>query len=230
MKLGSRPASVTLSLIATFAALNAVTDLIPISPVLGSQSFLTLGWVFSPLAGLMLGPVSGGMSCLLATLIELFLGRPVMALGPGGFFRSPLAALETGLLTSGGWKPASVILGTLILGWLALPTGRESALILVFHLFGLALTLILRSRMERGLSSQSRRYVGIAVGAASYCGNMTRHLYGNLLFVLVTGLPPQVFLAAMPLTLLEQVFFSLAAFIIGTSLIRLRLRQATYIG
>ena len=230
MKWGSRPVSVTLSLVATFAAMNAVTDLIPISPVLGSQSFLTLGWVFSPLTGLMLGPVSGGTSCLLATLIELFLGRPVMALGPGGLLRSAVASFETGLLTSGRWRPASVILGILILGWLALPTGREAAAILVFHLFGLVLTLILRSRMERRLSSQSRRYVGIAVWAASYCGNIARHLYGNLLFVLVAGLPSQVFLAAMPLTLLEQVFFSFVSFIIGTPLVRLKLRQATYLG
>lgn len=230
MKLGSRPASVTLSLIATFAALNAVTDLIPISPVLGSQSFLTLGWVFSPLAGLMLGPVSGSTSCLVSTLIELFLGRPVLTLGPLGLFRSAVAAFETGLLSSGMWSPASAILWVLILGWLALPTGRESALILVFHFFGLALIFTLRNRMERGLGSESRRYVGMAVWAASYCGNITRHLYGNLLFVLVVGLPSQVFLAAMPLTLLEQVFFSSASLIVGTSLIRLKLREATYVG
>jgi biotin transporter BioY len=210
--------------------MNAVTDLIPISPVLGTQSFLTLGWVFSPLAGLMLGPVSGGISCLLATLIELFLGRPVLSLGPAGLFRSPLAAFETGLLTSGRWSPASAILVILILGWLTLPTGREAAAILVFHLFGLVLIFILRSRMESGLSSQSRRYVGMAVWASSYCGNMARHLYGNLLFVLVAGLPSQIFLAAMPLTLLEQAFFSFASFILGTSLIRLRLRQTTYLG
>ena len=123
-----------------------------------------------------------------------------------------------------------MVLGVLVLGWLALPTGREAVAILVFHLFGLALVLVLRGRMERGLGLGSKRYVGLAVWASSYCGNITRHLYGNILLVVLAGLPPQVFLAAIPFTLLEQVFFSVASFAIGTSLIRLQLRRATYLG
>lgn len=101
---------------------------------------------------------------------------------------------------------------------------------MVFHLFALAAMVILRGWLERGLGSQSRRRVGFAVWTASYCGNISRHLYGNLLFVIVVGLRPEVFLAAMPFTLLEQVFFSFASLVIGTSLIRLKLRQAAYIG
>jgi len=197
---------------------------------LGFDSFLTLGWVFSPLAGLMLGPIAGGTSCLIAILIELFLGRPVLSLGPLGLLRAALAAFEAGLLASGRWRTASAILGVLIAGWLAIPVGRDAAAILVFHLFALALIVILGSRLERGLGTHSRRSVGLTVSVASYCGNVTRHLYGNLLLVILAGLPSQVFLAAIPFTFLEQLFFSIVSLAIGTPLIRLRLRQATYIG
>ncbi|MCJ7635599.1 hypothetical protein MUP77_24815 [Candidatus Bathyarchaeota archaeon] len=40
------------------------------------------------------------------------------------------------------------------------------------------------------------------------------------------GLLPQIFVAAIPFTLLEQSFFSIVAFAIGESLVRLKLRQA----
>ena len=225
-----RPATVAVSLIAVFAALNVVADFVPVSPVLGFTSFLTLGWILSPLAGLMLGPFSGGASCLIATLVELFLGLNVLSLGPVGFFRSALAAVQTGLLSSGRWKLASAVFGVLILGWLALPAGRAAAGILVFHILGLVLILVSGRRMERSLESRSRWEAGAAVTVSSYCGNISRHLFGNTLLVVFAGLPAQVFLAAIPFTLVEQSFFSFASFALGTALIRLRLRQNTLIG
>lgn len=225
-----RPTTVTLSLIAVFAALNVVADFVPVSPVLGFTSFLTLGWILSPLAGLMLGPFSGGASCLIATLVEFFLGLNVVSLGPVGFFRSALAAVETGLLSSGRWKLASAVLGVLILGWLTLPAGMSAAAILAFHVLGLVLILVSGRRIERSLESRSRWEVGAAVTVSSYCGNICRHLFGNTLFVVFGGLPAQVFLAAIPFTLVEQSLFSFASFFLGTALIRLRLRQTTYVG
>jgi hypothetical protein len=228
-----RPATVAVSLIAVFAALNVVADFVPVSPVLGFTSFLTLGWILSPLAGLLLGPFSGGASCLIATLVEFFLGlnvAPQLSLGPAGFFRSALAAVQTGLLSSGRWKLASAVFGVLILGWLALPAGRAATGILVFHILGLVLILVSGRRMERSLESQSRWKAGAAVTVSSYCGNISRHLFGNTLLVVFVGLPAQIFLAAIPFTLVEQTFFSFASFALGTALIRLRLRQNTYIG
>ena len=118
----------------------------------------------------------------------------------------------------------------LILGWLLMPQGREAVFVLVFHVVGLALILTLRHRVAAGLESKNRTRVGLAVGVAAYCGNISRHLFGNLLFVLFASLPAVVFLAAMPLTLLEQTFFAVISGVLGASLVLLGLRRVTYLG
>ena len=229
MKSRGRSGPTTLSFIAFFAALNVIANFVPVSLVLGFNSRLTLGWAFSPLTGLMLGPLAGGVSCLLASLIGLYAGQPVLALGPGGFLSSALAGLQTGLIASGKWKPATTILGLLVISWLLLPTGKDATTILVFHMLGLALIAIFRGRLAQDLTSNSRRRAGFAVWVSSYFGNITRHLYGNLLLSFL-GVSASVFLLALPLTLLEQLFFSFVSFTIGTSLVRLKLRDVTFIG
>ena len=228
----ARPVSLAVSMVSLFAALNVVGDFVPLTPIVGfEQSRLTLGWVFASLTGLMLGPFFGGLSCLLASLAELFLGFPILLpFGPLGLVRSALAAFQTGLFSTRRGDFSGGVLLLLMLGWLLTPQGREAELVLVFHFFGLVLILLSRNWVAGALESHSRRRVGLAVAIAAYCGNISRHLFGNLLFVLLASFPAVVFLTAMPLTLVEQTFFALIAGFLGASLVLLGLRRVTYLG
>jgi len=228
----ARPVSLALSMVSVFAVLNVVGDSVPLTPVVGfAQSRLTLGWALASLTGLMLGPFTGSLSCLLASLVELFLGFPILVpFGPLGLVRSALAAFQTGMFSTRRWAVSGSTLFLLILGWLLTPQGQEAIFVLVFHIFGLILILVLRHRVAAGLESQNRARVGLAIGVAAYCGSISRHLFGNLLFVLFASLPGVVFLAAMPLTLLEQTFFAVVSSMLGTSLVLLGLRRVTYLG
>jgi hypothetical protein len=66
-----------LATVAIFAALYAVLNLIPVSRLVGSVSFLTMANVFSPVAGMLLGPFTGGLSVLVGTFVSFALGKTV---------------------------------------------------------------------------------------------------------------------------------------------------------
>lgn len=219
-----------MSLATMFAVLNVMSDFFPISPVLGfTQSKLTLGWVFAPLTGIMLGPIIGSMSCLLAAIVGLFLGFPTLIpFGPAGLIRSALSALQAGLISSGHWKVSTSLLALLVLSWLFVPTGQEAVPVLVFHLLALLLMVVLRNRIVKGLDSPNRATVGLTVAIIVYCGNISRHLYGNLLFAVIVHMPALIFVASIPLTFLEQTFFSVVSSVLGMYLIRLGLRKVTF--
>jgi len=65
-KNGNTPRSLILTYISVFAALNALADFIPFTPILGIPgSSFRLGWILSPLTGILLGAEAGGISYLI---------------------------------------------------------------------------------------------------------------------------------------------------------------------
>lgn len=214
------------AVIPTFAALNVLAGLIPVTPVIGIPGvFFKLSWAVAPLTGLLLGPLAGGLSCFIASLIESLLGLKVWAFGPLSLMSSTISAVQSGLITSKRWRVSTAILALLILVWVTLPIGRESAAILVFHLTGLLLIVLLRGRVGEYLNLDDVKKVAVGVAVASYCGNISRHLFGNILCVTILKLPSIVFISAIPLTLIEQLTFTIGATLIGTPLARLELRR-----
>lgn len=220
------PQPFTLSLISIFAALNIVADVLPLTPVLGvNGASFRLSWVMAPLTGLLLGPLSGGLSCVMAGVVELFLGlQPSQPFGLFAPFRMGLSAVQVGLLVKGRWKTALTILGSLIFVWVLLPKGRETLLVLSFHLVGFFLILVFRTRIERYVSSSLWKQVALGVAVTAYCGNISRHLLGNILLAVLTDVPSIVFVAAIPFTVIEQTSFLVASTILGVALTRTRAR------
>ena len=220
------PRPFILSLISTFAALNIVADVLPLTPVLGvNGASFRLSWVVAPLTGLLLGPIGGGVSCAMAGVIELFLG--LKSSQPFGLFapvRMGLSAVQVGLLVKGRWKTALTILGSLIFVWALLPKGREALPVLSFHLVGCFLILGFRTPIGHYLSSSLWKKVALGVAVTAYCGNISRHLLGNILLAVLMDVPSIVFVAAMPFTVIEQTSFLVASTILGVALMRTRVR------
>ena len=223
-----KPRTLILSLISTFAALNIMADLIPFTPILGvpGASF-RLGWVLAPLTGIMLGPVAGGLSCIIASLVELFLGVQLWSFGVFSPFRAGLSAFQAGLLISGKWKTSVTVLVFLMFMWIFLPSGREALIVLSFHVFSLILILIFRSNIKKYANSPVLWKTALSLATASYCGNISRHLFGNVLLIWLTGIPSSIFLLALPLTLTEQFTFTTATTILVVALSRTHIRELT---
>ena len=217
----------TLSLISIFAALNIIADVLPLTPVIGiNGASFRLSWVVAPLTGLLLGPIAGGGSCVIAGVVELFLGiQPLQPFGLFAPFRMGLSAVQVGLLVKGRWKTSLTILGSLIFMWILLPKGREALPVLSFHLVGFFLILVFRTQIGGYMASSSLwKKVAFGVAVAAYCGNISRHLFGNILLVVLTEIPSIVFVAAIPFTVIEQTSFLVASTILGVALTRTRAR------
>jgi hypothetical protein len=74
------------------------------------------------------------------------------------------------------------------------------------------------------MSSSLWKQVALGVAVAAYCGNISRHLLGNILLAVLTDVPSIVFVAAIPFTVIEQTSFLAASTILGVALTRTRAR------
>lgn len=218
--------TIIFSLISTFSALNIIADLLPTTPVIGLPgAYFRLGWILAPLTGIILGPTIGGVSCVLASLVELLIGLQSWSFGILSPLRAGFSAFQAGLLVKKRWKLSFIIIILLIFSWVLMPTGQEAYIILFFPIVGALLILFLRSRIGKYIDSSINQKVALAFVVASYCGNISRYMLGNSLLVLTTNMPSIVFISALPLTLIEQISFAAVATVIGVSLIRTPLKE-----
>ena len=97
-----------LAAIAVFAAIYAVLSLVPVSRLVGNLSFLTMAEVFSPLAGMVLGPLEGGLAVLVGTFVGIALGHP-MAFDGLDFIPGVVSAITAGFAMRGRVKVAAAL-------------------------------------------------------------------------------------------------------------------------
>jgi hypothetical protein len=215
----------SLALVSVFAALNLIVDIIPFTPTIGVPgTFFRLSWVLSPITGILLGPVAGGISCTIAGLLSIAMGQPwtFSIFTP---FRSGLSALQSGLLAQNQWKPALTLLSFLIGLWFVLPNGREAWPIISFHVVGVLLIVMLRSKIHTFIHSPHLNKVALGISIAAYCGNISRHLLGNIILLFLLDLSPLIFISAIPLTIIEQLAFMIASAFLGGTIIKIHIHD-----
>ncbi len=224
-KNGNEPKSLVLAYVSIFAALNALADFIPFTPILGiPEASFRLGWIISPLTGILLGAEAGGISCLIGSIIGISLGQPPIF----GFYtplRPAISAFIAGMLVSKNWYMPALSLSALISVWLLLPTGKDASIVLAFHIVGLAEMLLLRGKIGDLVKSKSPKKVSWGLFLVAYCGNISRHLLGNIFSATILNVPSIIFITAIPYTFVEQLTFAVATMIIGISLNHLGLRD-----
>lgn len=219
-----------LALVSVFAALNLIADIIPFTPTIGVPgTYFRLGWVLAPLTGILLGPIPGGVSCTIAGLLAVAMGVQPWTFGIFTPFRSGISALQSGLLAQTRWKLPLAFLSLLIGVWLLLPNGRDAWPILSFHILGALLIVVLHSKIQMYILSPNINRVALGVSIAAYCGNVSRHLLGNTVLLYFWDLSPLVFLSAIPLTLVEQLAFTVTSAILGGTIIKTSMHSILHI-
>lgn len=165
-----------------FAALYAVLGLMPISRLVGIGAFITFREMVGPLAGMLFGPVSGGLSIILGVSIDFGLGRPPVFLGLD-FLIDLAAAVTAGLCFTGRRKLAvlfpSAVIAVLLLGpsspLLVSVGGIPFVWMHVVSVVVLGVTLYLESAGR--INRLSVWFVGATMFASTMCG----HAMGSIL-------------------------------------------------
>jgi hypothetical protein len=208
--------TVDIPLAGIFGALVAFSYLIPISVVVGGVGIFSLSWVMQTITGILLGPYLGGGAAFAGGIVGNLI-KP-STLGPLAVFLPAFAAVEAGLIVWSRWQVATLLLSILIAAWFVLPVGLSAWPAALFHLLGICIIVVLGRRLPRiFVESVNRRRVFLAWMLTAYCGDIARHMFGNILVATVLSFPAATFLVAIPQAVVEQTIFAFASAVIGVS-------------
>lgn len=226
---------------------------VPGIPIIGLPGArITLDTAIAPVYGLVIGPYLGALAALIGGIVVAgYKGWDMFSVLTS--FSPAVSALVAGMLSRRelrfggshfrGWVGAALILSILIVGWYLTWVGQRAPLYPILHGIGLLIILGFRDRISMLFESGARKSLTLAVLLSSYCGLISDHMLGNLIFILgvgwfiplgtvesileAMGLPsiPALFMFVIPISAVERATMSIVAAVFGTSLI-LALRSA----
>lgn len=171
--------------VAIFASLYAALRLIPVSPLIGVRSSLTMGEIFSPLAGMVLGPLAGGLSILVGTFLTAVMGRPLVFDGLD-FIPGVIAAVTAGLAIQGRifWSVGlSVLLITVFsvdpLSTTTVSVGQLTVPFLWMHMLAVVAALVVAWRVGTGSTAISNP---VFMATVVFISTMNAHVSGSIMF------------------------------------------------
>ena len=213
-----------------FAAIYAILGAIPLSKLVGA-GFLSASKVVAPLAGMLLGPVTGSLASILGDTIDLSTGFiPQNAFGVPVIF-ADLAVVVTAGLAFSGRRVASIGLPLALVVAYALdplsvlfvgPVPFLWLHLVAFVYLGVALFLEKDGRIQR----LSPLFVVAVSLAALMCGHLAGTLMGQTLQVRVYGVfTPAVWAANLsnivfPAYPPERIFFTVLSALVSLPVLR----------
>ncbi len=181
----SRIGTRRLATIAVFAAIYAILSLVPVSRLVANVSFLTLAEVFSPLAGMALGPLEGGLAVFVGTFVGIALGHPVGFDGLD-FIPGVVAAVTGGLAMQGKVKVTAALSIVLYVVYMVDPlsspiinVGGVPVPFLWMHMLSLVVFVGVAYLRRMGAG-----FISLATGLASivFLSTMNAHVSGAIMY------------------------------------------------
>jgi len=182
--LQSRIGTRRLATIAIFAAIYAVLSLIPVSRLVGNLSFLTMAEVFSPLAGMILGPLEGGLAVLIGTFAGIALGHPV-AFDGLDFIPGVMAAVTAGYAMKGQVKVTVALSLVMYVVYMLDPlsatvvyAGGFPVPFLWMHMLSLVTFVSFSFMQKRGVSLMTQ---AVIITSVVFLSTMNAHVAGAIM-------------------------------------------------
>jgi hypothetical protein len=170
---------------AVFAVIYAILGLIPVSAYVGVGSFLTFREILTPLAGMLFGPLTGGLSMVLGNFVDFAFGKPVI-FDYLDFIPGLVSAVVAGLAFTGRRKLALALPVVLVVWYAVDPLSLNFVMLggvpvpfwwmhlLSVVLLGVAFWLEGRGRIGR--------LNPVFVGATAFASTMAGHIAGSLMY------------------------------------------------
>jgi len=208
------PATVTV-----WAALLAVSSLLPAIPIIGTGGTMSVSNVLLPLAGIFFGPWAGALAAAIGGFIGQLLAPATAIFGIWSFTIGTLTALIAGFLADNKRIPAIALAILVIILWFLHPLGRAVPEELIYMGIGLAATVVASIIGTKFLLSKSTAKKGAAVLLIAFAAIVVSALYGNCLALLMYQLPREAWIAVLFISPIERLIFAIAAMIIGVPLL-----------
>ncbi|MCX6000390.1 MAG: hypothetical protein NTU41_12630 [Chloroflexi bacterium] len=137
MKQRKRSMATYYGVLATWAALYAVSGLLPATSIVGTGANFSLSSALVPLGGIFFGPLYGGISVAVGAVIGQMIAPNTAVFGPATFLCPTVGAVAAGFAMQKRWiwpLAATLILG---LSWYASPLGRAAWFTPTIYLLGI---------------------------------------------------------------------------------------------
>ncbi len=216
---------------AVFAAVYAILGLIPVSRLIGSVSFLTMAETFSPLTGMILGPLDGGLSVLVGTFVSIALGKPVGFDGLD-FIPGVVGAVTAGFAFRGKVKTTAALSVVLFAAYMVDPlsapfvdVGSVPVPFLWMHMLATVLFVVLSYLVRSGVNLVSQIVMTVSV---VFVSTMNAHVAGAIMYenvlVRINQMAPTTVTKAWGIIFavypIERVFFTVVGSIIAIGVMK----------
>lgn len=202
------------SRIGVFAALYAVTSLVPVSMFIGVPSFLSLNLIITPTIAVLLSPLEALFASLFGGVIALY-AAPMQAMFGPYTVLLPVAGATFGSLayhkTKLGSSATSIFLIMAISAYLV--KNYPFPYFTVPHFIAIIVTLLSLVRKMTPIQVKIPLY--------TYVSTMTEQGMMMILAVHLLGLPWQVFVGVLPLMIYERLIGTIGAAILTVSLLKI---------
>lgn len=213
-----RPTARSLSAIAVFAAVQAVVTVVPFSIAIGVSGSITLGVVTAPMIGLLIGPVAGGLSVAVGSLIGLFLNPAGAIFGFLTILPPALGAVAAGCVRiKRAYVPGAIILLSIV-AFYAHPFGRAAMFYPWLHVVAMILAFSPIANLAAAyFASTQLKKITVAVAIAALIGTLTDHAFGSAMGIWYYNLPPAIWNAIMYVYPLERMVAVIIATVVGAA-------------
>ena len=172
-----------------FIILGLASFQISIDRIVGSTQNFTLFELLAPVGGMFLGSVLGAVSALVVSILNIFLFRkPINFLSLALILPPVMAAIYFGFKT----KKTAIIFPIAIILFLLNPIGRQAWMYPLIWLIPFV------------ASFGKKRLILNSLGAT-----FTAHAVGTIIFLYAFGLTPAIWLALIPVVLMERGVFTI---------------------
>ena len=211
--------TVDISLIAVFAALQALLTIFPFTITIGVSGQITLGVVGASLIGILLGPVIGGLAVLIGSFVGVFLNPAGAIFGVFTIIPPFFGAVGAGCVkVKRGYVAGSVILASLLV-FFAHPFGREVLIYPWLHIVAMiaAFSPLAYVAGSTFSSSESTKPI-LGIVMAAFVGVLTDHITGSALAIwyFSPSLTPEIWYSIMFVYPVERIVALILASIIAT--------------
>jgi hypothetical protein len=214
LKFGAREVSI----IAVFAALQAVVSLLPFTLTIGVTGQITLGVITAPLIGILAGPLVGGGAVMIGSLIAGFLNPAGALFGVVSFVPPAIGAIGAGFVRSAKGYLAGLMIVASVLVFYSHPYGREVMFYPWLQLIAAVIALLPLSKIYReGFGSTTIKKITPVFVIAAFVGTLSDHASGSAMGVWYFSafLGPEIWKAIAFVYPIERIVATILCSVVG---------------